>query len=104
MAAPVPSDVGLISTEQFNGTALIYGIVTSKKKCLPNRKIKLTLIKAGGNKSFDVARTSDSGAWSGRGDIEEFNGAEAIRAKMAAKKVDAGGKTIKCGSDSQVFG
>ena len=96
-AKPVPTDVGIVGVGSLpGGDVAFYGqLASSNSKCLPNRRIEIVATKDGSDTIFDVARSSDNGAWLGRGPMEEIDGA-GLTIKLAPKRVKRGGTTINC--------
>jgi len=99
-AGSVNSKLKLFEAGTVGNVYLSIGAVTSPEKdCLAARKVKFIVKRPGGKSEVvDVARTSDRGGWSSIIPEDDYNGGgvDGTLYKLSPRKIEKGGKKIKC--------
>ena len=96
------TDITIINTdEQSLHDTIVYGLVdSSKQQCIANRTVKIFATSPVSTTQVDTARTSNRGAWAGRGD---FSGAGGVKAVVTRKEFGRPHHRKVCKSASDLF-
>lgn len=100
-----PTDITIEGlTNTASDAVLIGSILSTKPRCLDNRKVRVTLIPLNGPSfPFDVARTGGGGGWFALHDLDEVQAIvpiDVVKVKVAKRTIPlSGDRVLICGAD-----